>query len=147
MIPRTQIAVNVINAYIEKMEKQFVNPSELTDSYIHVLRVREWQLLCRLNDLPQTLASRAILLDAHREAEQFLLTIDSSDRKDVIAEISNILNLIAIEFFADIKDIEGQHPSMRADFDMEQENYRIRWNAHAPEVNNQRSPSIKPKPN
>lgn len=134
MISKEQIELNVCRAYIRHVREQFPVETYLSRRYLHILSIREWQLKRRLRKLPATLTNRETLLHGHREAERFLLDIDGGDRKDVIAEIEDILQAVAVEFFAEIQQIERQHPEMKAEFSREREEYRAMWNFYVEEA-------------
>jgi hypothetical protein len=129
-----QIELNVCRDYIRHVKEQFPIKTYLSNRYVLILEIREWQLKRRLLKLPATLTNRETLLHGHREAERFLLDIDGGDRKDIIAEIENILQALAVEFFAEIQQIERQHPEMAAEFAREREEYRQQWNFYVSEA-------------
>jgi hypothetical protein len=128
MISNDQIELNVCRAYIEHVRARFPAGVYYADRYLLILQIREWQLRRRLLKLPATLTTRETLLTGHRSAEKFLLDIDVGEDKKLIAEIEDILQSIAVEFFAEIQQIEHQHPEMAAEFAREKEEYRLMWN-------------------
>jgi hypothetical protein len=134
MISKEQIELNVCRAYIKHVKERFPVGTYLSDRYLLILQIRQWQLKKKLLKKPATLTTRQTLLHGHREAERFLFDIDSGDRKDVISEIEDILQAIAVEFFAEVQQIEALHPELRAEFAREREEYRQMWNFYVTEA-------------
>jgi hypothetical protein len=134
MISKEQIEMNIIRAYIEHIKERFPVGTYLSSRYLLILEIRQWQLKRKLLKKPATLTTRKTLLHGHREAERFLFDIDSGDRKDVISEIEDILQAIAVEFFAEIQQIEAQHPELDKEFAREREEYRLMWNFYVEEA-------------
>ncbi|SNS77683.1 hypothetical protein SAMN05421770_102279 [Granulicella rosea] len=134
MISLPQIELNVVRAYIQHVQARFPAGHYLNDRYVQILKIREWQLRRRLLNETGTLADLEPLNTGHREAERFLFDVDKGSRKDVIREINDILQLIAMEFFAEITTIEAQHPHLGQEFAREQEAYRLMWNSYVEEA-------------
>ena len=134
MISTAQIELNVIHTYMQNVQDRCPKGEYLSGRYIHILKIREWQLKRKLLNRPGTLTDLETLKTGHREAERFLLDIHGGTRKDVIREIEDILQLIALEFFAEIAAIEDQHPHMRQEFAREKETYRLMWNHYVEEA-------------
>ena len=128
MISIAQIELNICREYIRHLKETFAPDGYFENRYLQILRIREWQLRRRLLKCIATLDDLQTLKTGHREAERFLLDIDQGSRKDLIAEINDILQLIALEFFAEIQQIEEQHPERKAEFAGEREAYRLMWN-------------------
>ena len=130
MISIPQIELNVCREYVQRIEEKFPTGSSLSDRYLFILRIYEWQLRRKLLKQAGTLDNRKTLLTGHREAERFLFDLDVGSRKDVIAQIEDILQSIAVEFHAEIVEIESRHPDLRAEFAREKEEYRALWNSY-----------------
>jgi hypothetical protein len=133
MISIEQIEVNICTAFIAHVRAQFPTETHLSTRYIFILEVREWQLKRKLLNLTPTLNTRSTLLTGHRNAEKFLFDIDRGNDKTAIAEVEDILQEIAIEFFAEIQQIEAHYPEERAEFAREKEEHRLMWNNYVTE--------------
>jgi hypothetical protein len=125
-----QIELNVTQAYIRHIQETFDRDDYYAGRYLFILQIREWQLKRKLLNKPVTLENLQTLKTGHRNAEKFYLDLDlDEDSTDpAVRKISQILQLIAIEFHAEIVEIEVQHPDMRAEFAREREEYRLMWN-------------------
>lgn len=134
MISNEQIALNVLRVYIQHIHGLFPPGVYLAERYLFILQIREWQLKRMMLKKVPTLENLQTLKTGHRSAEQFLFDIDGGGRKDVIAEIEDILQLIALEFHKEIGQIEAQHPELRAEFAREREEYRLGWNNYVREA-------------
>lgn len=127
-----QIELNVIQMYIRHVESVFIERNLLTDSLLYVLRVREGLRESKLHDITLDLDDLQKLKDGHRTAEYFLSQVDrpGAEPKRVLNEISNILQLVALELHAEITAIEARYPEQRAEFAREKEEYRLQWNRY-----------------
>ena len=130
MIGLAQIELNVCREYIRRVKETVSGNAYYANRYLLILEIREWQLRRKLLRRVATLEDLQTLKHGHREAERFLLDIDRGTRKAVIAEIESILQLIGLEFFAEIQQIETQHPERMSEFAQEREAYRLMWNAY-----------------
>ena len=130
MISVEQIELNICREYIRRVKETVSANAYYANRYLLILKIREWQLRRKLLSRVATLEDLQTLKHGHREAERFLLDIDQGSRKDVIAEIESILQLVGLEFFAEIQQIESQHPERRAEFAQEREAYRLMWNSY-----------------
>jgi hypothetical protein len=130
MISIAQIELNVCREYIRRVKETVASDAYYANRFLLILQIREWQLKRKLLNRLATLDDLQTLKHGHREAERFLLDIDKDSRKDVIAEIETILQLLGLEFFAEIQQIEEQHPERKAEFAQEREAYRLMWNAY-----------------
>ena len=128
MISKDQIALNVMALYIERIRKQFATPTYLADQYLLILQIREWQLKRRLLGLCGRLEDLQPLRTGHHNAEVLHLEIGIGSRKELVTEIQNILQLLALEFHSEIVEIEAKHPEHRAEFARDKELIRLRWN-------------------
>lgn len=130
MITNQQIALNVTSAYIALVKEQFPEDDYHAGCYLFIIQIREWQLKRKLRNKIATLDDLQTLKTGHRKAEKLYLDLDLDEGSPdaAIREISHILQLIAIEFHAEIVQIEAQHPHLRAEFAREREQYRLMWN-------------------
>ncbi len=134
MLSNEQIALNVMSLYIQRITEQFPKPTYLSEKYLHVLKIREWQLRRRKMKRPQSIDDLPTLRHGHHTAECLYLDIDRGSSRELVAEIQNILQLVALEFHAEIVDIEAQHPEHRARFARDKEEIRLRWNHYVEEA-------------
>lgn len=136
MIPKEQIEVNVCSAYIKYVQALFPEEIEESRRYVHILRIRAWQLKRRKLKLTERVEDLSTLRHGFFEAERFYFDFIGAHSMDAVeAEIYEILQLIAIEFHTEIADIEAQHPELRADFARDKERYRQMWNFYVTEAN------------
>ena len=131
MISIPYIQLNVCREYIRRVKDTFPTDSGsayYAQQFLFILQIREWQLKRELLNRPGTMDDLATLKTGQREAEHLNFAISVGSRKDVIAEIETILQLVALEFHAEITHIEEQHPELRAEFAYEREEHRLMWN-------------------
>jgi hypothetical protein len=130
MLSIPQIELNITQAYIRHIQNGFAKGDYFASNYLFILQIREWQLKRKLLKKPVTLENLQTLKTGHRSAEKLYLDLDLDEGSPDVAvrKISQILQLIAIEFHAEIVQIEAQHPHLRAVFAREREEYRLMWN-------------------
>ena len=134
MISVPQIELNVCRAYIRHVKERFPTGTYLSNRYLLILQIREWQLKRKLLKKPITLENLQTLKTGYRDAERFLFDIDSGHPKETVQEINDILQLIAHEFHSEIVQIEAQHPELDREFAREREEYRQMWNFYVTEA-------------
>lgn len=130
MLSIPQIELNVTQAYIRHIQKTFAKDDYFAGCYLFILQIREWQQKRKLLKKPVTLENLQTLKTGHRSTEKLYLDLDLDEGSPdaAVRELSQILQLIAIEFHAEIVQIEAQHPYLRAEFAREREEYRLMWN-------------------
>jgi len=134
MISAAQIDLNVAQAYSRYIQNRFPKDDYLAGRYLSILQIREWQLKRKLLGKVATLNNLETLKHGHRSAEKFHLDISGGSPQETVHEISEILQSIALEFHAEIVQIESQHPQLRAEFAREREEYRLLWNGYVTEA-------------
>jgi hypothetical protein len=133
MISAAQIDLNVAQAYSRYIRAKFTQDNYLASRYLFVLQIREGQLERKLLKRVATLENLQTLKTGHRAAERFYLDISGGSPRQTVHEISEILQSIAVEFHAEIAQIEAEHPHLRAEFAREREEYRLMWNDYVTE--------------
>jgi hypothetical protein len=119
--------------YIRRTREKFPKDNYLGGRYLFILEISEWQQKRKLMKKVATLENLQTLKTGHRAAERFNLDISGGRPQETVQEISEILQLIAVEFHAEIVQIESEHPQLKAEFAQEREEYRLMWNGYVTE--------------
>lgn len=127
MISAAQMQLNIHSDYIRHVREMFPAESPISNRYLFILQIRQWQLKRKMLR-PGTVADLATLRTGHHEAECLSFVLDKGSNKALVKEIQNILQLIALELFREITEIESRHPENKAEFACDREDFRLRWN-------------------
>ena len=125
-----EIDLNICSRYIEHVQACFPEVIEESKRYIHVLKIRQWQLRRSVRNLHRVEDLETLRFGFY-ECERFFhdyLNENSSDATE--KRVIEILQLVASELHAEIIEIEWQYPELRLQFAHDKEVLRLRWNAY-----------------
>jgi hypothetical protein len=124
MIYREQIELNVCRAYIRRVQEKFPSGTYMSNRFLLILQIREWQLKRRLRKIPLKIDELSTLKTGIREAEIFLHEIAGGEPKWVAEEITEILCAVILELIKEVVHTEEALPHLKPYFDRERAEYR-----------------------